>query len=252
MSDKVVVLITGANRVPKGLEMVFCRTYLARPKHIVVAGVRDPGSASSQNIQMLPRGMDSQAIVVKLDSTSGTDARAAVETLTSKYSLTKLDIVIANAGISKYFGAASVTPAQEMSDHFVVTLSHRYSCFKLPLLFSKQHRLQNSWSCHPVPGSLSQVVKLPVENTAYGASKAAVNYVSRRIHYENPYLTAFALNPGWLQTELGNHAARGVGMAAAPVSVQDGVNGMIERIDRATREGSSGKFLSFNGEEIPW
>lgn len=41
-------------------------------------------------------------------------------------------------------------------------------------------------------------------------------------------------------------------MAAAPVFVEDGVNGMIEQIDKATREGSSGKFLSFNGEEIPW
>ncbi|OCT54861.1 Norsolorinic acid ketoreductase [Cladophialophora carrionii] len=231
MSDKVVVLITGANRV---------------------AGVRDPDSVSSQNIQMLPCGMDTQVIVVKLDSTSETDARAAVETLTSKYSLTKLDIVVANAGISKYFGAASVTPAQEMSDHFVVNTIAPLLLFQATAPLLKAAPAPRFVVVSSGAGSLSQVVKLPVENTAYGASKAAVNFVSRRIHYENPYLTAFALNPGWLQTELGNHAARGVGMAAAPVSIQDGVNGMIEQIDRATREGSSGKFLSIDGEEIPW
>ncbi len=176
--------------------------YLARPKHIVVAGLRDPDSASSRNIRTLPHGMESQVILVKLDSTSETDARAAVETLTSKHSLTKLDIVIANAGVSKYFGKALVTPAKEMSDHFVVNTIAPLLLFQATDTLLKAAPAPRFVVVSSGAGSLSQVVKLPVENTAYGASKAAVNFVSCRIHYENPYLTAFALNPGWLQTEV--------------------------------------------------
>jgi norsolorinic acid ketoreductase len=41
-------------------------------------------------------------------------------------------------------------------------------------------------------------------------------------------------------------------MVAAPVPVQDGINGMITQIDKATREETSGKFMSFDGSEIPW
>lgn len=51
-------------------------------------------------------------------------------------------------------------------------------------------------------GSLTMVAQLKVENTAYGASKAALNFVVRRIHAENPGLVAFVINPGWLQTDV--------------------------------------------------
>jgi norsolorinic acid ketoreductase len=45
---------------------------------------------------------------------------AAVQTLVSEYGISKLDIVIANAGVSKDFGPALRTPAKEMLDHFTV------------------------------------------------------------------------------------------------------------------------------------
>jgi norsolorinic acid ketoreductase len=41
-------------------------------------------------------------------------------------------------------------------------------------------------------------------------------------------------------------------MAQAPVSVEDGVKGIIKVIDEATREETSGRFMSAQGGEIPW
>jgi NAD(P)-dependent dehydrogenase (short-subunit alcohol dehydrogenase family) len=38
--------------------------------------------------------------------------------------------------------------------------------------------------------------QLPV--TAYGSSKAAVNYIVRKIHFENPDLIAFPIHPGYV------------------------------------------------------
>jgi hypothetical protein len=41
-------------------------------------------------------------------------------------------------------------------------------------------------------------------------------------------------------------------MEAALMSVEDGVKGIVQRIDNATREGTSGTFVSFNGEPMGW
>ncbi len=51
---------------------------------------------------------------------------------------------------------------------------------------------------------------------------------------------------------MGNDAAIGVGMKEAPLTIGDGVNGIIDKLDKSTREKSSGTFISFDGEYIPW
>lgn len=51
---------------------------------------------------------------------------------------------------------------------------------------------------------------------------------------------------------MGNDAATGVGMEQAPLSVEDGVNRIVAQLDKSTREKSSGTFISFDGEAVPW
>ena len=51
---------------------------------------------------------------------------------------------------------------------------------------------------------------------------------------------------------MGNNAANGVGMEEAPISLQEGVDGIIDKLDKSTREKDSGTFISFDGEHIPW
>lgn len=51
-------------------------------------------------------------------------------------------------------------------------------------------------------GSIASQEKLPLETTAYGSFKAAVNFVTRKIHFENPKIVVFPLQPGWLRTEV--------------------------------------------------
>ena len=52
-------------------------------------------------------------ISVDIDSASETDAKSAMETPISKHNITKLDLVIGNAGISKYFGKAVTTTVRQ-------------------------------------------------------------------------------------------------------------------------------------------
>jgi norsolorinic acid ketoreductase len=51
---------------------------------------------------------------------------------------------------------------------------------------------------------------------------------------------------------MGNNAANGVGMEEAPVSLQDGVDGIIDKLDKSTRERNSGTLITFDGECIAW
>ncbi|KAE8447505.1 hypothetical protein EG329_010635 [Mollisiaceae sp. DMI_Dod_QoI] len=249
MSSTTHVLITGTNRgIGKGL----LSTYLARPNHILIAGVRDPSSASSKALSALPHGENSKVIVVKIDSLSQTDALTAVQTLKSEYKITKLDIVIANAGIANQWGPARTTPAKAMIEHFEVNVVGPLLLFQATAELLDAAPEPKFFTISSVVGSVSYQDKLPLESSAYGTSKAALNFVTARIHFENPKIVAAPVHPGWLQTEMGNDSAKGVGMEEAPVSVEEGVAGIIDKLDKATKEKSSGTFLSFDGEPVGW
>jgi len=103
-----------------------------------------------------------------------------------------------------------------------------------------------------VVGSIGEVEKWPLQGAAYGASKAAMNYLVRKLHHEIPEFTIFAIHPGWVQTDMGNGGAVANGMEEAPVTLNDSVAGMVSKIDGATREKTSGTFQSFDSEFIGW
>ena len=150
----------------------------------------------------LPHGKDSKVIIVKTDSASETDALTAVNALKSDYKITKLDVVIANAGISSYFGKAAVTPAEEMLLHFKINTVAPLLLFQATLPLLNNASTPKFITITSGAGSISNMGNLPVENTAYGASKAAANFVTRKIHFENPNIIAFPVQPGWLQTDV--------------------------------------------------
>jgi norsolorinic acid ketoreductase len=46
--------------------------------------------------------------------------------------------------------------------------------------------------------NISGMETRPVPNAAYGPSKAALNYLTRNIHFEDPNLTAFSIDPEYV------------------------------------------------------
>lgn len=56
----------------------------------------------------------------------------------------------------------------------------------------------------------------------------------------------------WVQTEMGNTGAQGLGLEKAEVEVDVSVSGMIKVIDTANREETSGKFMFYDGTSKPW
>ena len=45
-------------------------------------------------------------------------------------------------------------------------------------------------------GTIGDQEKVPVPNAVYGPSKAALNWVTKKIHLENQDLISFPLHPG--------------------------------------------------------
>ncbi|KAK0112937.1 hypothetical protein ONS95_014655 [Cadophora gregata] len=247
MVSNTTVLITGCNR---GIGRGLLEIYLSRADHDIIGTARHTSPSLLAELDAIPKGKNTRLILLKLDSASTTDASSVVEALKSTYQVTHIDTVIANAGISNYFGPARDTPPEEMLSHYTVNTMGPLLLFQATASLLDLSSNPKFVTISSGAGSISGTDHLKVENTAYGASKCALNFVTRKIHMENPGIIAFPINPGWLRTDLGNHAATGAGMEQAPVSVDDGIKGVVAKIDNATREFTSGKFLSGQDDTI--
>ena len=111
-------------------------------------------------------------------------------------------MVIANAGISNYYGKVGVTPLKEFTEHYQVNTLGPVILFQavLPLLNAASSPKFVIISTEAA--SLASLEHIPLEHAAYGSSKVAVNFVAKKIHVEYPNIIAFPLNPGWLQTDV--------------------------------------------------
>jgi norsolorinic acid ketoreductase len=56
----------------------------------------------------------------------------------------------------------------------------------------------------------------------------------------------------WVQTDMGKKGAVANGLDDAPTTLQTSIDGIVSKIDTATREQTSGKFISFDGATIGW
>ncbi|EQL01321.1 Nor-1 [Ophiocordyceps sinensis CO18] len=240
--QQTTVLITGANRGD-------------RRNHTVIAAVRN---VDGTTLREYKPAEGSKLIVVKIENTSRSDAADAVEQVI-KEGITSLDIVIANAGINP------LDALLEVKDMDVEQLHHLFdvNTFSFVSLFKAVHPLLKATADSQGRGApklvaissyTGQIVDMeatiPARVGSYGVSKLGLNYLVRRAHFENPWLTAWVNDPGFAQTDNGNATARLFGMPEAPVTLEQSVVGLQARIDAATRSGTSGRFYNFDGAEF--
>lgn len=69
-----------------------------------------------------------------------------------------------------------------------------------------------------------------------------------RINTEDEWLNTFVLDPGFVQTEMGNKGALTFGMEEAPTTVHEFVDGMMNVLTTSTKEKYGGKVVLYNGE----
>ena len=196
-------LITGGNR---GIGLGLVSALLSRDNTLVIATVRDVASESSKKLHSLPKGANSRIVVLKIDSTIETDPAQAMIQLTSEYHVDKLDVVIANAGISNYYGPATTTPLKEVHDHYFVNVVGPLALFQATFPLLEKSSSPKFVPLTTLVASMTAMGSLPLQTTAYGASKAALNYITRKIHFENEKLIAFPISPGSVAKHRDRHS----------------------------------------------
>jgi len=233
------ILITGTN---KGLGLEFVKQYLERGEE-VVATCRNPEKA--EELKGLSTRFPETLTILKLDVADPESRSLAHKTV--KQTFGSIDLLINNAAlisddlnhryplgemhledISKIFDVNAIAPLL-MAELFLDLLEK-----------SANPKIINisSWM-----GSLSD--KSSTNNYSYSASKSALNMFSRMlsIDLKEKGFTVLALHPGHVQTDMGG--------SNAPLKPDESIDAMIKVIDSLAIE-DTGKFLNWDGTEIPW
>ena len=231
-------LVTGANR---GLGLEFVRQLLGQGRR-VVATCRQPGRATALNalagehpgrLRVLPldvaEARSRDEIVRELPLLAGDDAPV------------RIDLLLNNAGVlhsGERFGNVS---AVNLDDSLRTNAIGPYLLVQaLAPLLADGARIANLSSQLGSIGAAARFGTL-----SYAMSKAAQNMATVQLaHALAPRgIVVGALHPGWVQTDMGGPNAL--------ITTEQSVAGMRDVIARLSKA-NSGKFYSYDGQEIPW
>ena len=216
------VLITGANR---GLGLEFARQYGA-DGWAVLATAREPERADALR--------DTGAELISLEiSDAGSIARLA-EHVGDR----PVDLLIANAGI---YGESNLD-ADAWSKLLQVNVIG-------PTLLAEALRRNVAASAVKrmvaVTSGMGSIAETGGGHIPYRTSKAALNMAWKNLalDYANDGIAVAVINPGWVQTDMGG--------PGASITAEQSITGMRGSIDTLSLE-QSGRFLSWDGQELPW
>ena len=224
------VFITGANR---GLGLEFARQLNAMG-YRTLAGCRNP-----HNAIQLKRTIKSENII-HLDTGDPQSIKAAVVNVRQR--IDQLSILINNAGIG-YESDMSINTVEyeKMLETFKVNTIG-------PLLIAKE--FEPLLSRGSIVINISSLMGSISDNKSgggysYRISKAALNMVSKNlsIDWADKGIIILNMHPGWVRTDMGG--------TNAPLSKKISVGGMIDVIKKV-KELDSGKFINYDGVELPW
>ncbi|KAK0739426.1 hypothetical protein B0T21DRAFT_409776 [Apiosordaria backusii] len=253
MSTTINLLITGANR---GLGLGLVKRFLQLPNHNIIALVRDPSSPSSQSLTTLPRAPTTTIILIPYDASHWDSAAQAVKLLRESQNITKIDTIIANAGIAKVYPLIKDVDPKDIREHFEINVLGPVALFQATrdlLYAAKQENPERqpifAWMGSGA-GSLTNGPDIP--SAAYAPTKTMLNWYGVRLHREEDWLTSFIIDPGWVRTEMGNWAAQLWGVGQANLEIDESVDGMVEVVKKATRERYGGRLVEYTGKIQDW
>lgn len=225
------VFVTGASR---GLGLEFCRRYLEQGSQ-VTALVRNAIRAKAL-VDLKEKNPESLSLI-ELDL-KDRDLEYKL-----KVQMTKpIDVLINNAGVlyeqNEGFKTLSVERIRESFEvNTIVPLLVTRACdevlkkgAKLISISSKMGSIEDCTSGFAY---------------SYRMSKTALNMLNKCLSTElSPRgITAIVMHPGWVKTDMGG--------PQAPLDDVTSVLGMMTVIEKLTPQ-DAGKFLQYDGQEIPW
>ncbi len=233
------ILVTGANR---GLGLEFVRQYAAEG-WTIHACCRNPGGAADLNAIATSKtgaGANGGVTVHKLDLTDF----AAIDRLAKSLNGEPIDVLLNNAGVS------GKDPQEFMADDFEDWSRTFRINTMAPLRMTEAFVDNVAGSERKVVVIISTIMASMTDNQSgklhlYRTSKAAVNMVMRllSVDLEERGITTFSLHPGWVRTDMGG--------AQATLSAEESIAG-IRRVIAGAGPETNGRFMTWDGKELPW
>ncbi|MHB1301368.1 MAG: SDR family oxidoreductase [Burkholderiales bacterium] len=225
------VLITGASR---GIGLEFSRQY-AMDGWRILACSRSPSPGLEKLSAQYPERVKMHALNVA--------DHEEIDRLGKLLSEDSIDLLINNAGIYPDSGGFGHTDYEKWMQAFNVNTM-------APLRMAEAFVRQVASSSLKTVATLTSKMGSLSDNDSggeylYRTSKAAANMVvkSLSIDLKPSGITAVALHPGWVKTDMGGPSAL--------ISVEKSVSGMRQVLAKITIA-DSGKFIAYDGMEIPW
>ena len=227
------VLVTGANR---GLGLEFVRQYAAAGAR-VHACARHPGEAKA--LLDLAAASKGKVTVHALDVASD----ASVAHLATDVGGEPIDILINNAGV---YGGDHQRLGNIDYETWIRTLNINalgpvrvVEALRANLAKGQQKKavaITSAMGSNPRHDGAALI---------YRSSKAALNNAVRglSVALKGDGVIAVAMHPGWVKTDMGG--------SSAPLTPPEAVATMIKVIG-ALKPAETGRFINYDGEEIPW
>ena len=227
------VLITGANR---GLGLGFVRSFLATNVKVVLTTRNISGS---KDLLECKKKHPNNIQILELNLLKENSEKTLSDLLSDK----PIDILINNAGVGSSNQNFDFVSSKPWLDVLKVNLI-------APLMITQSIIENVKKSSAKKIYFLSSQLGSIAENTSggmyiYRSSKTGLNQVvkSLSVDLKPQGITVVSLHPGWVKTDMGG--------PNATVSIDESVRGMI-RVIETTDIKHTGKFLNYDGRELPW
>jgi NAD(P)-dependent dehydrogenase (short-subunit alcohol dehydrogenase family) len=226
-------LVSGANR---GLGFEMTRQLLARGDR-VVAACRHPGKALA--LTRLAGEHPGRLHVLPLDVA---DPRTIAELARGIGALDlDVELLVNNAGVLVEHERFGAIEPKSLSDSFAVNAEGAFLLTQAlnPHLADGAKVVNLSSTLGSIAGTSS------LYSPSYAMSKAALNMATRllSIALAERGIVVVSISPGWVRTDMGG--------AGATLKPEASIASMLRVIDHLKRS-DNGRFLSQNGETIPW
>ncbi len=222
------LLITGANR---GIGLELLRSFAADGWRIH-ACCRQPDKAKAL------KAVDGDIRLHRVDVTDGLRVASLARDLADE----SIDVLINNAGI---FGPRTGFGDTDYDDWLKVLAVNTLAPLRMVERFVEHVGRSERKLVVNVSSRMGSISQSSGGAYLYRSSKAALNAVTKGLSADLAArgITAVAVHPGWVQTDMGG--------AGADIPAETSAAGLRQVIDGLTPK-DSGRFLNYNGEEIPW
>jgi NAD(P)-dependent dehydrogenase (short-subunit alcohol dehydrogenase family) len=221
------ILLTGASR---GIGLEFSRQFAAEGWS-VIAGCRNPAAADAlsgiSGVEVHPLDVDDGDSVAALNATIGDRP---------------IDVLLNNAGI---IGQRSGFGTLDYDAWSGAMNTNVFGPMRMAEAFAENVSGSTHKQMVFITSRMGSITETSPNAYVYRSSKAALNMAVRCMSLElaNKGVTAILFHPGHVSTDMGG--------ASAPVTPVSSVAGMKKQI-LSFSQADNGRFLSYDGAEIPW